>query len=346
MAYSLQKTLSIPFDKALQRVKEALGSEGFGVLTEIDMRETLKKKLNVDFRNYTILGACNPPFAYQALQVEDRIGLLLPCNVVVQETADGRVEAAAIDPTIADADGWQPEAHRDRCTGERKARQGHRGPVKEEKMGEDAALVKDVVCGMMIDPATAAAKRTYDGRDFFFCGKGCAASLRFQPRGLQPGRGVSAGMGQMLILKMGSTLPSLKSRKGDFEDWIITGPGPPCGRSRCHRRSRGRRAAAGERARGNCCDRLALHGHRTPGLERTGGRMAAGERARGGPRPRHLLRPPTAGTCPRRRGRRQPERARVRHGGGCTRRGRPGGRAAGRPSPTWSACTSATPSQS
>ncbi len=101
MAYSLQKTLSIPFDKALQRVKEALGSEGFGVLTEIDMRETLKKKLNVDFRDYTILGACNPPFAYQALQVEDRIGLLLPCNVVVQGTADGRVEAAAIDPTIA-----------------------------------------------------------------------------------------------------------------------------------------------------------------------------------------------------------------------------------------------------
>jgi uncharacterized protein (DUF302 family) len=101
MAYSLQKTLSIPFDKALQRVKEALGTEGFGVLTEIDMRETLKKKLNVDFRNYTILGACNPPFAYQALQVEDRIGLLLPCNLVVQETADGRVEAAAIDPTIA-----------------------------------------------------------------------------------------------------------------------------------------------------------------------------------------------------------------------------------------------------
>jgi uncharacterized protein (DUF302 family) len=101
MSYSMQKTLSIPFEKALQRVKECLGSEGFGVLTEIDMRETLKKKLNVDYRQYTILGACNPPFAYQALQVEDRIGLLLPCNVVVQGTADGRVEAAAIDPTIA-----------------------------------------------------------------------------------------------------------------------------------------------------------------------------------------------------------------------------------------------------
>jgi uncharacterized protein (DUF302 family) len=101
MSYSMEKTLSLPFEKALQRVRESLGSEGFGVLTEIDMRETLKKKLNVDFRKYTILGACNPPFAYQALQVEDRIGLLLPCNVVVRETADGKVEAAAIDPTFA-----------------------------------------------------------------------------------------------------------------------------------------------------------------------------------------------------------------------------------------------------
>lgn len=101
MSYSLQKTLSIPFEKALLRVRECLGSEGFGVLTEIDMRETLKKKLNVDFRNYRILGACNAPFAHQALQVEDRIGLLLPCNIVVQETREGNVEAAAIDPTVA-----------------------------------------------------------------------------------------------------------------------------------------------------------------------------------------------------------------------------------------------------
>ena len=71
------------------------------MLTEIDMKETLKKKLNVEFRNYRILGACNPPFAYQALQVEERIGLLLPCNVIVQETAEGKVEAAAIDPAAA-----------------------------------------------------------------------------------------------------------------------------------------------------------------------------------------------------------------------------------------------------
>lgn len=101
MKYYIEKTLSIPFDAALQRVKEALGSEGFGVLTEIDVKETMKKKLNRDFRNYRILGACNPPFAWQALQAEEKIGLLLPCNVIVQETAEGKVEAAAIDPAAS-----------------------------------------------------------------------------------------------------------------------------------------------------------------------------------------------------------------------------------------------------
>jgi len=101
MQYYMQKTVSLTFEKALERVKEELGKEGFGVLTEIDVRETFKKKLDVDFRNYRILGACNPLFAHQALQMEERIGLLLPCNVIVQEAVDGRVEAAAIDPAVS-----------------------------------------------------------------------------------------------------------------------------------------------------------------------------------------------------------------------------------------------------
>jgi len=98
MDYFFSKYVSISFDDALSRVTEELEKEGFGILTEIDVSATLKKKLDVDFRQYVILGACNPPFAYKALQAEDKIGLMLPCNVVVQETADGAVEVAVIAP--------------------------------------------------------------------------------------------------------------------------------------------------------------------------------------------------------------------------------------------------------
>jgi len=98
MSYYFSKRLDISFDEAVTRVIEELKKEGFGILTEIDVKEALKKKLNVDFRRYRILGACNPPFAYQALQVEDKIGTMLPCNVIVQEEAEGEIEVAAIDP--------------------------------------------------------------------------------------------------------------------------------------------------------------------------------------------------------------------------------------------------------
>ncbi|MBI5099803.1 MAG: DUF302 domain-containing protein [Nitrospirae bacterium] len=98
MSYYFSKMLNISFDDAITKVTEELKKEGFGILTEIDVKEALRKKLNVDFRRYKILGACNPPFAYQALQAEDKIGTMLPCNVIVQEAPDGRVEVAAIDP--------------------------------------------------------------------------------------------------------------------------------------------------------------------------------------------------------------------------------------------------------
>ena len=100
MSYYFSKTLGVTFDEAIARVTDELKKEGFGVLTEIDVKETLKKKLNVDFHRYKILGACNPPFAYQALQAEDKIGTMLPCNVIVQETTGG-VEVAAIDPIVS-----------------------------------------------------------------------------------------------------------------------------------------------------------------------------------------------------------------------------------------------------
>jgi uncharacterized protein (DUF302 family) len=101
MSYYFSKTLKASFEEAVARVTEALKKDGFGILTEIDVRETLKKKLNVDFRKYRILGACNPPFAYRALQAEDKIGLMLPCNVIVQELPGGKIEVAAIDPVAS-----------------------------------------------------------------------------------------------------------------------------------------------------------------------------------------------------------------------------------------------------
>lgn len=100
MSYYFSKQTAYSFDDAITRVTEELKKEGFGVLTEIDVKETLKKKLDVDFRRYKILGACNPPFAHQALQVEEYIGTMLPCNVIVQEKGNG-VEVAAIDPVAS-----------------------------------------------------------------------------------------------------------------------------------------------------------------------------------------------------------------------------------------------------
>jgi uncharacterized protein (DUF302 family) len=98
MKYYFSKSVEGSFEKVLDRTVVSLKTEGFGVLTEIDVQATLKKKLDVDFRNYRILGACNPPFAYEALKAEDKIGTMLPCNVIVQEVMGGIVEVAAIDP--------------------------------------------------------------------------------------------------------------------------------------------------------------------------------------------------------------------------------------------------------
>jgi len=101
MPYTFDKILNMPFDNAINKVTDELKKEGFGILTKIDVQETLKKKLNVDFRKYLILGACNPTFAYRALQEEPKIGAMLPCNVIVQETDDGGVEVSAIDPVAS-----------------------------------------------------------------------------------------------------------------------------------------------------------------------------------------------------------------------------------------------------
>lgn len=98
MEYYFSKTLETSFEEAIKLTTEALKAEGFGVITVINMHEKLKEKLNVDFKRYTILGACNPPFAYKALQAEDKIGTMLPCNVLVIEQGQNKIEIAAVNP--------------------------------------------------------------------------------------------------------------------------------------------------------------------------------------------------------------------------------------------------------
>lgn len=101
MSYYYTKSVDYPFDQAITKVTEELKKEGFGILTEIDVKETFKKKLDVDFRKYRILGACNPTLAHKAIQAESKIGTMLPCNVIVQETEEGQTEISAVDPVAS-----------------------------------------------------------------------------------------------------------------------------------------------------------------------------------------------------------------------------------------------------
>lgn len=101
MSYYKSAILRVPFDEAIERTEAALKEEGFGVISRIDIQEALKTKIGVDFRPYTILGACNPSLAYEALKIEDKVGTMLPCNVVVQAKSDAETEVAAIDPVAS-----------------------------------------------------------------------------------------------------------------------------------------------------------------------------------------------------------------------------------------------------
>lgn len=101
MSYYFATTLEAAFDEAVQQVTDALKAEGFGIITDVDVKATFKTKLDVDFREYRILGACNPALAHEALRIEDKVGTMLPCNVIVQDLGDGRTEVAAIDPVAS-----------------------------------------------------------------------------------------------------------------------------------------------------------------------------------------------------------------------------------------------------
>jgi uncharacterized protein (DUF302 family) len=101
MSYYISKTLDMPFEAVVVALTARLKEQGFGLLTDIDVQETLKSKIGIDMGKYRILGACNPHFAHEALQIEDKLGVLLPCNVIVRETPDRRVEVASVDPVAA-----------------------------------------------------------------------------------------------------------------------------------------------------------------------------------------------------------------------------------------------------
>lgn len=101
MNYYINKTIRADFDEAVELVTEALKGKGFGILSEIDISEKMREKMDIEFRKYKILGACNPPFAFKALQHEDKVGTLLPCNVILQEAGEGLVEVAAVDPVAS-----------------------------------------------------------------------------------------------------------------------------------------------------------------------------------------------------------------------------------------------------
>ena len=128
MSYYHAKILNLPFEAALAAARAALAQQGFGVITEIDLRQTLQAKLGESFRPYTILGACNPRLAYEALQLEDKVGTMLPCNVVVQQRSDGSTEVAAIDPVAS--------------------MQAIDNPDLQEKAGEVAARLRAVIEGL------------------------------------------------------------------------------------------------------------------------------------------------------------------------------------------------------
>lgn len=127
MSYYFSKTLALPFDEAVTHVTSRLAEKGFGVLTTIDVRETMKKKIGMEFKPYTILGACNPHFAWRALQAEEKIGTMLPCNVIVAEMEPGKVEVSAVDPVASMAS------------------------ITNPALGDLAANVRDILAGVVRD---------------------------------------------------------------------------------------------------------------------------------------------------------------------------------------------------
>ena len=171
MNYSIKKQVNYSFADAIEKVKASLSEEGFGVLTEIDVKATLKKKLDTDWDNYVILGACNPPFAFQALQVEKEIGLMLPCNVIVYEDA-GNVFVSAIRPTVAMGKINSPALADIAKKVEEKLTKVIKS-LSMENSKHPTRKVFDIVCGMELDIENVRHSFEHEGVEYYFCSDNC-----------------------------------------------------------------------------------------------------------------------------------------------------------------------------
>lgn len=171
MNYSIKKQVDFSFTDTLKRVKELLVKEGFGVLTEIDVKATLKNKIDVDWSNYIILGVCNPTLAYKALQAEKEIGLFLPCNVIVYEDS-GNVFVSAIMPSVAMEMIENKSLMKIAKIAEEKLKKVIENLSIEEKIPESWKAF-DLVCGMELDMQNIRNASEYNGKEYYFCSETC-----------------------------------------------------------------------------------------------------------------------------------------------------------------------------
>lgn len=171
MDYSIKEQVNLSFPEAVAKTKTALVEEGFGILTEIDVKATLKKKLDAEWNNYVILGACNPPFAFQALKAEKEIGLMLPCNVIVYENG-GKVFVSAIRPTVA----MNMIDNRELAGIAEKVEKKLSKAIKNVSMENNkhpTRKIFDLVCGMELSIENVRHSFEHNGIEYYFCSETC-----------------------------------------------------------------------------------------------------------------------------------------------------------------------------
>lgn len=179
MNYSIRKQVNLSFANAVSKVKILLAEEGFGILTEIDVKATLKNKLNVKWNNYVILGVCNPGLAYEALQEEKEIGLFLPCNVIVYED-QGKIFVSAIVPTVAMGMIENKSLNKVASQAEEKLKKVmDKIPVKNQN--ENPRKVFDLVCGMELDISDVTHAFEHEGKEYYFCSETCKGHFVSDP---------------------------------------------------------------------------------------------------------------------------------------------------------------------